>query len=96
MYKLSKSKKKDKKFQVITPNNKTIHFGAKGYSDYTIHKDFNRKMRYIQRHKDKENWTKRGINTSGFWAKHILWNKPTIKESIKNVESKYNIKIIYY
>jgi hypothetical protein len=28
---------------LITPDNKKIHFGAKFYSDYTLHKDDERK-----------------------------------------------------
>ena len=32
----------------------SVHFGAKGMSDYTIHKDDERKYRYIMRHKKNE------------------------------------------
>ena len=32
---------------------RTTHFGARGMSDYTRHKDKTRKARYIKRHKDK-------------------------------------------
>ena len=77
-YTLKKSSNSAKKFTVITPTGKTIHFGAAGYSDYTIHKDHSRMLRYNNRHTKNENWTKSGINTAGFWAKWILWNKPEI------------------
>lgn len=30
---------------------KTTHFGASGYSDFTQHKDEERKKRYLERHK---------------------------------------------
>jgi len=71
-----------------------VHFGASGYSDYTLHKDDDRKDKYIQRHKKNENWN--DIKTAGFYAKHILWNKPTIQESIKDINKKYkNINITY-
>ncbi len=33
---------------------KTINFGAKGMSDYTIHKDPERKQRYIERHQKEQ------------------------------------------
>lgn len=72
---------------------KTIRFGAAGYSDFTIHKNEERKLRYIARHKNKEDWNKSGILTKGFWAYHLLWNKPTIKASIKDIEEKFNVKI---
>ncbi len=43
-----------------------IYIGASGCSDFTIHKDEQRKQRYINRHKTKENWSKSGIHTAGF------------------------------
>ena len=52
---LKKSTHPDKKFMVII-DNKTVHFGAKGYSDYTYHKDTERMHRYENRHKRKEDW----------------------------------------
>jgi hypothetical protein len=35
---------------LVNPNGKKIHFGGKNFSDYTIHKDDERKKRYIARH----------------------------------------------
>ena len=70
---ITKSKTKDKKYDAIIDGKKTIHFGAKGYSDFTIHKDEERKDRYINRHKKTENWN--DLKTAGFYAKNILWNK---------------------
>jgi hypothetical protein len=55
VYILRESKKKTKKYDLITPEGKTISFGAKGMSDYTLHKDKLRKERYIARHEANEN-----------------------------------------
>ena len=88
----SKSKNVTKKYSVLI-GNKTVNFGANGYSDYTIHKDDKRKQRYINRHKGKENWGKSGIKTAGFWARWALWNKKTSATSLKDIESKFNVKI---
>lgn len=93
VYKLKKSTRKDKKYMVILPEGKTVHFGADGYSDYTKHKDPERKKRYIARHKENEKWGKRGIDTAGFWSRWILWNLPTLKDSIKDTEKRFNITI---
>lgn len=94
---LEKSTRKDKKFMVIIEKeggrSKKVHFGANGYSDYTKHKDPLRKNKYVSRHRNNENWTKSGIETPGFWAKHILWNQPTLKGSISNTSSKFGITI---
>lgn len=47
---------------------KAVHFGAKGYEDYTTHKNPTRKLNYIVRHYpggSDEDWD--DINTAGFW-----------------------------
>ena len=91
-YYLSKSDKHNKKYMVKTPTNKFIYFGASGYSDYTIHKNDLRKDAYLLRHYNNENWD--DLNSSGSWARYILWNKKTIKKSISNIEKLFKIKII--
>ena len=91
---ISKSNRKDKKLKAVTDNKKTIHFGASGYSDYTKNKDDNRKDAYIQRRKKNESCTY--FKTAGFYANHILWNKPSILESIKDTNKQFkNIHITY-
>ena len=90
---LAKSDRDGKKYMVDV-DGKVVHFGAEGYEDYTIHKDPERKKRYITRHKEKENWTKSGIKTAGFWSRWLLWGEPTISASIKAIENKFNIKIV--
>ena len=52
-----KSDKPNKKYYIITNDNKKVYFGAAGYSDFTIHKDEERKLRYI-----KDIITKTGLN----------------------------------
>ncbi len=91
---ISPSERKDKKFKAVIDNRKTIHFGSRGASDFTLHKNEVRKQRYIDRHRKNEDWT--DPNTAGFYAKHILWNKPTVKGSIKDVNQLFkNIHISY-
>jgi hypothetical protein len=93
MYILKKSTRKDKKLMVITPYKKIIHFGASGYSDFTIHKDKKRRERYLNRHKTNENWN--DPNTAGFWATHILWGiSPNISTCIRFIEKKYKLTIL--
>ena len=92
---LSRSSNPRKKFMVKIKNGKTIHFGAKGYSDYTIHKDPERKQRYIARHsQSNEDWSKSGIDTAGFWSRWLLWGEPTLGQSIKKIENKFGVKIV--
>ena len=82
------------KYEVVIHNkktnkDKTIKFGAFGMSDYTQHRDENRKDLYDIRHSKKEDWS--NPLTAGFWAKWILWNKKTIKESLADVVKRFNL-----
>lgn len=90
---LKKSKQKNKKYAVVL-DGKTVNFGAEGYEDFTTHKDESRKERYEKRHKPTEDWTKKGMMTPGFWAKHILWNKKTLSGSVDDTSKKFGLKII--
>ena len=89
---ISKSTNKNKKFDAIV-DGKKISFGAVGYSDYTIHKDPERKERYITRHAKREDWNKSGLKTAGYWSKHLLWNKDTLTKSINDISKKHNLNI---
>ena len=95
---LHKSERNDKKYKIVliydNGKTKTIHIGSKGMEDYTTHKDPERKERYISRHKAREDWTKSGMETAGFWAKHLLWNEPSLSASIKDIEKRFNVNII--
>ena len=93
---ITKSKKPDKKYDARIDGTKTVSFGQKGASDFTKHKNTDRKERYIDRHKKNEDWNKSGVKTAGFYSKHVLWNKPTIKESIDDINKRFknlNIKM---
>ena len=86
-----KSDKANKKFFIITKDNKKVYFGAAGMSDFTIHKDPVRKLKYIVRHQKNENWTKTGIDTAGFWSRWYLWNEPTLKASYEDIKRRFLI-----
>ena len=87
--KIRKSRRAGKKYEAEV-DGKTVAFGAAGYSDFTQHKDEERKERYIARHRKREDWMRSGIRTAGFYAKHVLWNKPTIAESVKDLNQKFS------
>jgi hypothetical protein len=95
---LEPSDKKTKKWIVsyINPKTKrvrTINFGAKGMTDFILSKgDKKRKERYLLRHsKMGEDWT--DPETAGFFSRWLLWNKKSLKASIKDTERRFNIKI---
>lgn len=84
------------KFTAVLPEGTKVHFGRQGYSDYTIHKDQERMKRYLVRHRKRENWGARGVNTAGFWSRWLLWSKPTLQAAARETERalgfKYKIK----
>lgn len=95
-----KSNLKTKKFMVKV-DGKTVHFGGHGYNDYTTYsrtlgkKEADiKKKNYILRHKKNEDWS--NLFTAGFWSRWILWNKPTLMGSIKDLAKKMDTKIYYY
>ena len=67
---------------------RVVSFGAAGYSDFTQHKDEARKDNYIKRHQVNEDWS--DVKTPGFLSRFILWNKPTIAASIRDLNDRYN------
>lgn len=118
---LKKSPKSEKKFRVTFEDGSYVDFGAKGYTDYTKHKNPLRMRSYVRRHggnvpnklkneldpkkvqdkmlnvtkSNKENWSKNGIKTAGFWSRWLLWSYPTIKEA-KNFMKKQFLLNIHY
>lgn len=92
--KISKSDREGKKkkavFTLRDGKTKTVHFGAAGMSDYTKHKDDDRKQRYIARHSKNENHS--NPMTAGSLSRYVLWNKKSERESISDFKKKFNLK----
>jgi hypothetical protein len=72
-----------------------VRFGAKGYNDYTTFHQMNpviaehKKLAYLRRHRKNEDWE--DPRTPGALSRWILWNKPTIEESILNFKKRFNL-----
>ena len=90
--KFVKLKGNSKKYEItFEKNGKTYvrKFGAGGMSDYTIHKDKERRERYISRHKKD---LRTGDPTRpGYLSMYILWNKPGIKTSLADYKRRLNV-----
>lgn len=78
------------KYYIITKTGKRVNFGAVGYDDYTTHKDPERKQRYIDRHKKREQhlWNKSGVDSPSWWSRYFLWEYPNNKEAYQNIKKK--------
>lgn len=98
LYKLTSG---PKKFKAVFFDDKTkkkkksVSFGARGYEDYTIHKDPERYKRYKNRHREREDWSRSGKYTAGFWSRWLLWSDPSFSKALKITEQKLGENIIY-
>lgn len=94
LVKVVKSPKKGKKYRAhFKKDGKEVYtdFGATGYADYTVHKDTDRRDRYISRH--KKDLQTNNPTKAGYLSMFILWNKKGFKASVADYRkrlSKYN------
>jgi hypothetical protein len=94
VYDLSRSTRKDKRFMIMTPNDKIVHFGSKTGKAFIDHNDEKKKENWINRHsKLNEDWSKEGDETAGFWARWLLWNERTLKKSADDIKKRFGFVI---
>lgn len=87
-----KLKGNSKKYEITFEKNGKMYtrkFGAAGMSDYTLHKDKERRERYISRHK-KDLRTNDPMKP-GYLSMYILWNKPSVKASLADYKRRLNV-----
>ena len=82
------------KFTAVFPDGHRVSFGRQGYSDYTKHKDKERMERYLTRHRGRENWTRSGAKTAGFWSRWLLWSSPSLNGARRKTEKVLGKKIV--
>jgi len=72
-----KSDRKNKKFKVLTPKGKIIHFGYSQMEDFTQHEDKKRRESYCKRSagiKDKQGrLTKNNKESANYYSRKFLW-----------------------
>jgi hypothetical protein len=86
------SKNDKKKYDAIFDidgKEKRVSFGASGMSDYTIHKDPERRNRYILRHQVREDW--KDPLKPGTLSRYILWEKTNIDDAIRAYKKRFSI-----
>ena len=76
------------KYVATLPSGKKIHFGSAQYPDFLIHKDEERKERYLKRPKKIRNrkgeLTFENPESSNFWSVNLLWpEKIELNSSLK-------------
>lgn len=77
-------------FTTPAGRSKTVHFGAAGYEDFTVHRDAMRRQRYLERHgRGREDWD--NPLTPGALSRWLLWNKPTLEASIRDFRRRFGV-----
>ena len=75
---LDYSKRKNNKYVVKLPSGKNLHFGSSQYPDYLIHKDNERKEKYLSRamkiKNKKGELTYENPESANFWSVNLLWS----------------------
>ena len=79
---ISESTRPDKKWMAKAEGHRTVHFGQRGASDYTLHHDEARRQAYIARHGSREDWGRAGIMTPGWLSRHLLGEKRSLRPTI--------------
>ena len=76
---LDYSTRKNNKYVATLPIGKKIHFGSAQYPDFLIHKDKERKERYLARAKNIKNkqgeLTFTNPESANFWSINLLWSE---------------------
>ena len=93
LFAIRESEKKTKKFDAVFRDKegkeKVVSFGQAGADDFTKTGDEEAKRLYLIRHRKNESWDK--PMTPGALARWILWNKPTLKESIADYKKRFDL-----
>jgi len=89
-----KSTKPEKKFDAVflkdNGKEKIVSFGASGMSDYTIHKDKERRERYRKRH--QKDLRTNDPTRAGYLSYYILWGDSTsLKKNISDYKKRFKM-----
>lgn len=88
--KVVKSQVKGKKYTALFNDGTKTHFGAEGMSDYTIHKDKERRERYRARH--KKDLDTNDPKRAGYLSYYLLWGDSTdLGTNIKNYIRRFKV-----
>jgi hypothetical protein len=91
MVKFYKANNKRNKYVAVFDDGSHTYFGAIRYGDFTTHQNEQRKKAYLARHRKNEDWT--DPKSAGALSRWILWNKPTIEESILDYLQRFNMHL---
>lgn len=84
-----------KKLMAVFDNGRVVHFGAKGYGDYTLYYRRSpalaaaKRRQYIARHGAAEDW--RDPYAAATLARYILWERPTVRGAVAAYARRFGV-----
>ena len=87
---ISESTRPDQKWMAKAKGRRTVHFGQRGASDYTLNHDEAQRQAYIARRGKAENWGRTGVMTPGWLSRHLLWEKRSLPAAIAAASHMYD------
>lgn len=88
---ISPSTRKDKKYAAHFSDGFVAHFGQYGADDYTIHKNKERRTRYLIRHSNEHPaWYDNPYSPAAL-SRWLLWEKPDINDAIIAYKNRFRI-----
>ena len=70
---LYKSTNKIKKYMILTPDHKRVHFGQIGFADFTKHGDEKRRQNYLKRTENIRGDWRQNKYSSNSLSRNVLW-----------------------
>lgn len=90
------NRKNNKLMAIFTDDNKTeiiniVHFGKKGMSDFTQHKNKQRKQNFLNRFNKLIKKNQNNPMSPMTLSNLILWNKESLEDSIEDYKKRFNL-----
>jgi len=96
-YILKNSNRKDKRYEIVIGlnddrNSMRFHFGSDVGKTYIDGRTEKEKKAWVARHKDDKNFNSK--DSAIYHSRKLLWNKPSLSQSIKAYEKEHGVKIL--
>lgn len=89
------SKKLVATFRDEVGRTRAVHFGARGFGDFTTYSRRDpalarrKRMQYVARHGTTEDWT--NPLAPGTLSRFVLWEKPTLEAAIRSYRKRFRV-----
>lgn len=82
-------------FELDDGKTKVVSFGREGFHDFILYNRLDKKIaevkksNYLKRHRANEDWN--DPTSRGALSRWILWNLPTLEDSVKDFKNRFHL-----